>query len=97
MDIHAIFESLPLAELRRIDGALEGNWNATVTTVWSPEDKTIDFSKMVKSHPTFKPSLELYFDGAWMGVHCFKRVDEQNVFDEELARKIINQILSFEA
>ena len=42
------------------------------------------------SHPSFKPSLELYFDDHWVGIHCYWRVDGRNVFDGELAQTVID-------
>lgn len=87
-----ILERLPLAELKRIDVALEGDWSSTVSTIWTRQERLIGFSKVTRGHKTFRPSLELYFDGMWLGVHCFKRVDDENIFDEQLALNIVRNV-----
>ena len=43
-------------------------------------------------HEVLKPSVELYFDNSWVGMHCFKRIDNMNVFDKELALRIIDYV-----
>jgi len=50
------------------------------------------FSKVSRSHHTFKPSLELYFENAWLGIHCFNRINGSNVFDEEFINQVIDYI-----
>ncbi|NIQ39761.1 MAG: hypothetical protein GTN81_14405 [Proteobacteria bacterium] len=87
-----ILTDLSYEDLARIDVAMEGDWNATVVTVWSRERGLLGFSRVSRSHPTYKPSLELYFEDTWVGIHCFKRIDNQNVFDEELAIKVIASV-----
>ncbi len=89
-EIPNIVKRAPLADLTRIDVALEGKWSQTVTAVWTREDGFIGFSKVEKSHRTFRPSIELYFPGFWIGVHCFRRNRGKNVFDEKLSMAIIN-------
>jgi len=91
-DIPKILKHTPLGGILRIDVALEGNWSPTVVTVWSSDSGYIGFSKVIKSHPSFKPSLELYFQGAWLGIHCYTREKGKNVFDEYFARKIIDYV-----
>jgi len=93
-DLPPIVREISLSGLRRIDVALEGNWSPTVVTVWSKEKGLLGFFKVVRSHPTFKPSLELYFDDAWLGIHCYRRTEGQNVFDEEFARRVIKYVES---
>ncbi len=83
---------ISLDGLRRIDVALEGDWNPTVVTVWSREEGRHGFSAVARSHPTHKPSLELYFENVWLGIHCFRRIDDENAFDEELAIRIIEYV-----
>ncbi len=68
--------------------ALEGNWNPTVATIWTKDDGFMGFSKAKKSHEAFKPSIELYFKSSWIGIHCFERVADKNVFDEKMAISI---------
>lgn len=79
---------LPLGSLDRIDVALEGSWSETVRTVWRPGDAAPDLGSPL-SHPSLVPSLELYWDGAWLGLHCYRRAGELNVLDEELARAMV--------
>lgn len=88
-----VLEKIALKDLTRIDAALEGNWNPTVTTVWTKKDGFIGFSKVKKSHGTFKPSIELYFKDSWIGIHCFKQMNNTNVFDEKFAMGILDFIM----
>jgi len=88
-DLPQILNHISLRDLKRIDVALEGNWNPTVATVWSKDKGFLGFSGVVKSHPKYKPSVELYFDHIWIGIHCYRELDKQYVFDENLALRII--------
>jgi hypothetical protein len=64
-----LIKKIPLKCIKRIDIALEGNWNPTVTTVWTRKDGFVGFSKVRKQHIKYKPSIELYFDDCWVGIH----------------------------
>jgi hypothetical protein len=66
---HKILNDISLRGLMRIDAALEGNWNPTVTTVWTKKKGFIGFSSVTHSHPDLKPSLELYYKDRWIGLH----------------------------
>ena len=90
--IPKIIEEISLNELNKIDVALEGDWSSTVVTIWTCEKGFQGFSEVARSHERFKPSLELYFDGMWVGLHCFNRVDNENVFDEQLAMKVVEYV-----
>lgn len=89
---HKILADISLRGLMRIDAALEGNWNPTVTTVWTKEKGFIGFGGAAHSDPDLKPSLELYFKDRWIGLHCYKKVGMLNMFDETLAGQIIEYI-----
>ena len=91
-DLPDILTKLSFDDIIQIDVALEGNWNPTVKTVWSREGGFIGFSDIVVSHPRFKPSLELYYPRHWIGIHCYKRIDDINIFDESLAQRIIRYV-----
>jgi hypothetical protein len=91
MAIPDLVRRVPLDGILRIDVGLEGEWSGTVTTIWSP-GKPVDVGNVTRFHRVHKPSLELYFEGAWVGLHCFDRADGLNVFDEELAREIVSFI-----
>ena len=93
-EIPLIVREISLDKIQRIDLALEGNWSPTVVTVWSREQGVIGFADAILTHPDNKPSLELYFEDSWLGIHCFNRIDGQNVFDEEFATRIIEYIES---
>ena len=84
-----LVKEMPIRDMKRIDVALEGNWNPTVTAVWSRERGFIGFGKVKKEHSKYKPSIELYFDDYWIGIHCYKRIKNKNIFDQEFALKII--------
>ena len=87
-----ILTHLSFHDVLHIDVALEGDWNPTVKTVWSKEKGFIGFTHIVRSHPRLKPSLELYFPDHWIGIHCFRRMGDVNVFDEDLATRIIEYV-----
>jgi len=50
------------------------------------------FDGVVPEHPEHTPSLELYCDGGWVGVHGHRRDRGPNVFDEAMARRIIEYV-----
>jgi hypothetical protein len=50
------------------------------------------FEGVALSHAHHKPSVELYFEGAWVGLHCFWTRDGENFFDEEAARVLIRYV-----
>ena len=87
--VRALIVGIPLQHIMRIDAGLEGNWSGSVVTVWTRNQGMVGFERVARSHATHKPSLELYFDGTWVGIHCFKTRTGQNVFDEELATELI--------
>jgi len=89
-NVPTIIKKISLKNLIRIDAALEGNWNPTTTAIWTRKNGFIGFSKAKKSHRVFKPSIELYFKDSWIGIRCFKRIKNKNVFNEKLAMSIIN-------
>ena len=94
IQMHKFIESIPLEGLQRIDVGLEGNWNPTVVTVWTREKGLIGFDGVTRTHPRYKPSLEFYYEGSWVGLHCFTRIEEMNVFDESLTLEMIRSIES---
>jgi hypothetical protein len=91
-ELHAVLQSIPLDSIVRIDLGLEGDWSASVVSIWSRREGFLGFDRVVRSHTTHRPSLELYFDGAWVGVHCFTREDGSNVFDQAKAEEVIGWI-----
>ncbi|GEM_PF-1934338 len=92
-----ILTRLAFHDILHIDVALEGDWNPTVITVWSREKGFVGFTHIVRSHPRLIPSLELYFPDYWIGIHCFQHIDGVNVFDEDLAMRIIEYVSKIEA
>ena len=93
-EVPSILREISLDGLTRIDIALEGDWSSTVVTVWTRTGGLAGFSEVVLTHSTFKPSLELYFDNTWFGIHCFRRKEDLNEFDEGLARRIVDYVES---
>jgi len=81
-----------LDKLTRIDVGMEGDWNPSVVTVWSRERGLLGFARVARRHPIFKPSIELYFEDGWIGLHCYTRIDGQNHFDESKALEIIRMV-----
>jgi len=91
-NIPDIIKRLPLYDIERIDTSLEGDWSPNVKTIWSKDKGFFGFPNVKFIHSTFKPSLELYFESCWFGIHCFKKVNNQLVLDEEYALNIIQYI-----
>jgi hypothetical protein len=83
---------ISITGITRIDVALEGDWNATVKTVWTRDRGFLGFTDIHRSHPNFRPSIELYFDDHWIGIHCYQRRGNLYHFDENYALRIINHV-----
>lgn len=90
--IPTIIQEISLDTIQRIDLGLEGDWSPTVVTTWTRENGFIGFEEAVHSHPKHQPSLELYFENTWLGIHCFNRINGQNIFDQAFAFNIIQYI-----
>ena len=89
---HEVVASVPVAKITRIDVGLEGDWSGSVVPVWTRESGALGFDAVVASHPTHRPSLELYFDCAWVGMHCFRATAAGNVFDADLAAQVVRWV-----
>ena len=81
-----------LNDLTRIDAGLEGDWSSSVQTVWTRAGGHRGFYDVVRQHETCRPSIELYFRDSWLGCHCYRRVDNVNVFDEAKASRLIDEV-----
>lgn len=92
MELMPLLSACDLHCLTRIDVGLEGDWSPTARAVWTREDGTLSLGGIVREHATLKPSLELYFDDGWIGIHCYRRVESSIVLDEDLLRKVIDQV-----
>ncbi len=92
MELRALLSACPLENLTRIDVGLEGDWSPTVTTIWTRDGGRLGFSEVVRQHECNRPSLELYFVGGWIGLHCFRRVGDANVFDESAVEQVIDEV-----
>lgn len=92
MDLPALLSACQLADLTRIDVGLEGDWNPTVTTVWTSERGQLALAGVTREHEVLKPSLELYFADGWIGLHCFRRTANVNVLDEERLLRVIHDV-----
>lgn len=90
--LRAVVASLSLDELVRIDAALEGDWSGSVSTVWTRGGGLLGFGGAPKCHPRHHPSIELIFPNHWVGLRCSVHDGEQNVFDETLARTLIDLV-----
>jgi len=90
LELPKVVYEIGLENIKRIDLGLEGSWSDSVVVIWSRESGFTGFESVTATHPNFKHSLELYFDGYWVGIHCFKREQDRNVFDEQFAKKIID-------
>ncbi|MFC1534186.1 hypothetical protein ACFL7M_12560 [Thermodesulfobacteriota bacterium] len=91
-DIPMIVREISLNGIQRVVAALEGDWNPTMVTVWTCNKGKFGFSKVTRTHSIYKPSLELYFENVWLGIHCFNRINGENVFDEKFALQILEYV-----
>ena len=89
MKIPKLIRDISLNKLKRIDVGLEGNWNSSVVTIWTRNEGLIDSCRFNESDTVYKPSLELYFEDGWIGIHCYKQLSNRNVFNRDFALKII--------
>lgn len=81
-----------VADIVRIDAGLEGDWSGTVTPIWTRADGFVGFPDGGLRHARFRPSLELYFEGGWIGIHCYRVVDGYCILDEERARTVVEHV-----
>jgi hypothetical protein len=88
----ALIEAIPLDEISRIDVGYEGDWSGSVVTVWTRDSGLVGFERVPHSHNDHIPSAELYFDGAWVGVHCSRIEGGRNVFDQVAAEDLVRQV-----
>ena len=82
----------PVDRVVRIDVGLEGNWSETVRQVWSRSAGFTGFEEVARSHPEYRPAVELYLADGWIGVHCSRVIDGQNVLDEAKARLLVEYV-----
>lgn len=90
--IHELVRAVPLDGITRIDVGMEGDWSGSVQTVWTRAGGFSGFDEIVREHPVQTPSVELYFHGAWLGVHCFRVEKGRKIFDEDLAEALIHLV-----
>jgi hypothetical protein len=84
-----MLQDVSLHDLMRIDAGLEGDWSPTVVTVWSRDGGFMGFEGVTRTHPSYRPCLELYFEDSWLGLHCYTRSGAEYVFDEGFANRVI--------
>ena len=87
--VHPLLKQISLKTLTRIDVGLEGNWSPTVMTVWDKKKGFLGFEGVVMQHTVLKPSIEIYFKDAWLGLHCCRAEPVGMVFDQNAAKEII--------
>lgn len=83
---------LSLAGLQRIDAGLEGAWSETASPIWHAGRRGARLRDVPKSHARYRPSLELVFRQHWVGLHCYRPLDDRYVFDEDLARAVVRYV-----
>jgi len=92
MDLLPLLSACRLDDLKRIDLGLEGDWSATVQVAWTRADGTLNLDEHRLEHEAFKPSLELYFDNGWIGLHCFRTIGSTNVLDVALLKRVVDTV-----
>jgi hypothetical protein len=88
----SLIEAISLDEIVRIDIGYEGDWSGSVVTVWTREHGLLGFDGVPDSYSDHIPSAELYFDGAWVGVHCYRTEGGRNVFDRGAALDLVRHV-----
>jgi hypothetical protein len=91
-NIPLIVREIPVDGIQKVFAALEGDWNSTMVTIWTRDKGLLGFSKVTRTHSTFKPSIELYLEDTWLGIHCYKKINGKNVFDEEFAINLLEYL-----
>jgi hypothetical protein len=92
MDLPPLLSACRLEDLTRIDVGLEGDWSTTVQVAWTRADGSLNPEEHRLEHEAFKPSLELYFDNGWIGLHCSRRVGGMNVLDVSFLKRVIDTV-----
>jgi len=92
MELSALLSACSLDHLTRIDVGLEGDWSPTVTTVWTRNDGRLGLAEVVREHESFRPSVELYFVGGWIGLHCCNWDGQKHLLDESLVERVISDV-----
>lgn len=87
-----VVKEINLQAILRVDYSMEGNWNHNLKVIWSKKEGFLGYEGINTAHEIHKPCVELYFDGYWLGIHCYKVIDGKNVFDQEKADLIIEYI-----
>ena len=77
-----------------IELGLEGDWSATVRTVWSRDQAFLGFDGPATEHTDFRPAPELYLADGWIGVHRFRFEDGRYVLDRAKAEALIEHVRS---
>jgi hypothetical protein len=75
----------------RIDLGLEGDWSPTVRCVWDPASGFRGWGTL-ETNRLHRPCLELYLSDGWIGVHCFRLIEDRYEFDQERAMAIIEYV-----
>ncbi len=83
---------LPLDRVDRIVAGLEGDWSPSAVDIWRRDRGHLDLAAVARRHPQHRPSLELYIGEIWVGIPCFERSGDENNFDEDLARQILELV-----
>ena len=92
MELRPLLAACQLDDLTRIDLGLEGDWSESVQVAWTRDAGSQHVNRQRVEHPSFKPSLELYFKDGWIGLHCFRRVGDKNLLDEVLLEELIGLV-----
>ena len=60
--------------------------------IWLRSAGRLDADPVTTRHPRFRPSLELYFEGAWVGLHCYREEQDGLVLDEERMEEVLRWV-----
>lgn len=83
---------MPADRVLRIDLGFEGDWSATVTTVWRPDAGYLGVGQRSWRHPHCRPALELYLEDGWLGVRCDRGVAEGFELDEGRVQEVVRWV-----
>jgi hypothetical protein len=71
----------------RLDVGLEGDWSGSVSAVWTRADGFLGLPDL--RHARLRPALELYFEGGWIGLHCFRAEPDGFALDAAAVQQVV--------
>ena len=87
-----LIDALQRFDVLRIDAGLEGAWSETVRAIYTPDRGWLGATLDDLTHARFKPCVEVYFEGFWLGLPAFECSAGINRIDEKETRRIADLV-----